>query len=305
MTSPEKLCWPSDERTGTETRRHRRDGRRARRALPARRGGDARRPATQPARRTSSKPASRSSRRLRARRSRKRRGGSMPTALVGVYHWQSPETGATFVRFAFGGDAHAARAGTGRSTRASCARCGCPTTSIAAHAQQHRSPLVLRCVDDYRAGRRLAARPDREPLMARRERGGRRHVGRRRLVGRGVAAEAAGLRRRRRLHEELGRRRHRRVLHVARGPGRRRGGRRRHRHRPRGGELRRRVPRARVRAFPARVRGGPHAQPRRAVQQRDQVPRVPRSRARARRRPDRDRPLRARAARWHRRASTC
>ena len=66
----------------------------------------------------------------------------------------------------------------------------------------------------------------------------------------------------------------------------------------------RRVPRARVRAFPARVRGRPHAEPRRAVQQRDQVPRVPRPRARARRRPHRDRPLRARAPR-RRTASSC
>ena len=32
-----------------------------------------------------------------------------------------------------------------------------------------------------------------------------------------------------------------------------------------------RIPRARVRAFPARVRGGAHAESRRAVQQRDQV----------------------------------
>ena len=122
----------------------------------------------------------------------------------------------------------------------------------------------------------------------------RRHVGRRRLVGRRVAAEAAGLRRRRPLHEELGGRRHRRILHVARGSGRRGGGRRRDRHRARGGQLRRRVSRARVRAFPARVRGGPHAESRRAVQQRDQVPRVPRPRA-ARSAPTASRPATTRA----------
>ncbi len=27
-----------------------------------------------------------------------------PTALVGIYRWQAPETGATFIRFAFAGD---------------------------------------------------------------------------------------------------------------------------------------------------------------------------------------------------------
>ena len=54
-----------------------------------------------------------------------------------------------------------------------------------------------------------------------------------------------------------------------------------------------RVPRAGVRAFPARIRRRTHAEPGRALQQRDQVPRVPRSCARHGRRPHRDRPLRA------------
>ena len=33
-----------------------------------------------------------------------------PTALVGIYRWQAPETGATFIRFAFAADVVAPRA---------------------------------------------------------------------------------------------------------------------------------------------------------------------------------------------------
>ncbi len=109
-------------------------------------------------------------------------------------------------------------------------------------------------------------------------------------------AEAAGLRRRRRVHEELGGRRHRGILHVARRPGRRGGGRRRAGHRDRGGQLRHGIPRPRVRALPARVPRRTHAESGRAVQQRDQVQRVSRPCARAGRRPYRDRPLCAPAA---------
>ena len=57
------------------------------------------------------------------------------------------------------------------------------------------------------------------------------------------------------------------------------------------GELRRRVPRARIRAFPARIRRRPHAESGRAVQPRDQIRRLPRLHAAARRRADRHRPL--------------
>ena len=67
------------------------------------------------------------------------------------------------------------------------------------------------------------------------------------------------------------------------------------------GELRGRVSRARVRVLSRGVSRRPHAEPRRAVQSRDQVRRLLRLRATARRRVGRDRPLRARRAR--RRAS--
>ena len=76
-----------------------------------------------------------------------------PTALVGIYRWQAPETGATFLRFAFAGEivAHEAdRALDDGILRA----LWLPTTSWSCASAMHRSPLVLRCVDDYRAGAR-------------------------------------------------------------------------------------------------------------------------------------------------------
>ena len=176
-----------------------------------------------------------------------------PTALVGIYRWQAPATGATFIRFAFAATS-SRTSRTARSTRASCARCGSPTTtwSRAAPRTGARSCCAASTTTAPGCGVRSISSRSCDGAQGPRD---RRHVGRRRLVGRRVAAEAAGLRRRRPVHEELGGRRHRRILHVARGSGRRGVGRRRDRHRARGGQLRRRVSRARVRAFPARIRG--------------------------------------------------
>jgi 8-oxo-dGTP pyrophosphatase MutT (NUDIX family) len=77
-----------------------------------------------------------------------------PTALVGIYRWASPDTGITFIRFAFAADvlAHEPERpldeGIVRALWLSHAE-------IVAQRERHRSPLVLRCVDDFRAGRRL------------------------------------------------------------------------------------------------------------------------------------------------------
>lgn len=76
-----------------------------------------------------------------------------PTALVGVYQWQSTESGETFVRFTFAATAREhepARPLDAGIVRALWLSYG----DIAARIEQHRSPLVLRSVDDYRAGRR-------------------------------------------------------------------------------------------------------------------------------------------------------
>jgi 8-oxo-dGTP pyrophosphatase MutT (NUDIX family) len=75
-----------------------------------------------------------------------------PTALVGVYHWQSPHRD-TFVRFTF-----AAQAQTYEPSRAldvGIVRIHwLAYDDIAARQPLLRSPFVLRSLDDYRAGRR-------------------------------------------------------------------------------------------------------------------------------------------------------
>ena len=74
-------------------------------------------------------------------------------ALVGVYRWEAPESGAAFVRFSFAGAAQAhdpARPLDRGIVRA----LWLTYEEIAARRAIHRSPLVLRCLDDYRAGTR-------------------------------------------------------------------------------------------------------------------------------------------------------
>jgi len=76
-----------------------------------------------------------------------------PTALVGIYRWQAPETGAAFLRFAFAGEVVGHDAG--RALDDGIVRALWLTyDDLVGHRAMHRSPLVLRCVDDYRAGTR-------------------------------------------------------------------------------------------------------------------------------------------------------
>jgi 8-oxo-dGTP pyrophosphatase MutT (NUDIX family) len=77
-----------------------------------------------------------------------------PESLVGIYRWVYTPAEATFLRFAFAGTLGALDAsraldkeivGTHWLSR----------EDLAARAGMHRSPLVMRCVDDYLAGRRF------------------------------------------------------------------------------------------------------------------------------------------------------
>lgn len=78
-----------------------------------------------------------------------------PTALVGIYRWQAPDTGATFIRFAFAGDV--VEHDVTRVLDVGILRAlWLPYDELLARRAMHRSPLVLRCVDDYRAGSRRA-----------------------------------------------------------------------------------------------------------------------------------------------------
>jgi 8-oxo-dGTP pyrophosphatase MutT (NUDIX family) len=77
----------------------------------------------------------------------------LPSALVGIYRWEAPDNGATFVRFAYA--AVPLQAVPGRVLDEGIVNAlWLPYDEILARRDEHRSPLVLRCIDDYRAGRR-------------------------------------------------------------------------------------------------------------------------------------------------------
>jgi 8-oxo-dGTP pyrophosphatase MutT (NUDIX family) len=77
----------------------------------------------------------------------------LPEAMVGVYLWRSPDNGRTFLRFAFCGtvDDHRPEqpldAGIQRAV-------WLRHDQLLAQASRLRSPLVLRCLDDYLLGTR-------------------------------------------------------------------------------------------------------------------------------------------------------
>ncbi len=76
-----------------------------------------------------------------------------PEALVGVYRWSVPRTGVTYVRFAFTG--RLGRHDAKRTLDAGIVRAIWQTPDeIRAGRERHRSPLVVRCMEDYLAGRR-------------------------------------------------------------------------------------------------------------------------------------------------------
>ena len=75
------------------------------------------------------------------------------TALIGIYRWEAPDSRATFIRFAFAADAK--KHDVARALDVGIVRAVWMTyDELVACKDAHRSPLVLRCVDDYRAGRR-------------------------------------------------------------------------------------------------------------------------------------------------------
>lgn len=77
-----------------------------------------------------------------------------PTALIGIYQWTRPDGEVTYLRFSFAGEVGEVIAG--RALDAGIVRALWLTRDeIAACRARHRSPLVLQCVDDYLAGRRM------------------------------------------------------------------------------------------------------------------------------------------------------
>ena len=76
-----------------------------------------------------------------------------PTALVGVYRWKNTPTGITYLRVCFAGVCHDEEVG--RPLDEGIVQAvWLSRDELAALGSRLRSPLVLRCVDDYLAGRR-------------------------------------------------------------------------------------------------------------------------------------------------------
>jgi len=78
----------------------------------------------------------------------------VPEALLGVYRWRHPD-GRTYMRFAFIGSV------TGFDPEAELdagilRAVWMTPEEIRASAARHRSPLLLRCIEDYRSGRRCS-----------------------------------------------------------------------------------------------------------------------------------------------------
>jgi len=78
-----------------------------------------------------------------------------PRSLVGIYLWRNPASGREILRFAFSGAVtdHDARQ---RLDRGIIATHWLTRDELEARQERLRSPLVLRCVHDYQAGRRQA-----------------------------------------------------------------------------------------------------------------------------------------------------
>jgi 8-oxo-dGTP pyrophosphatase MutT (NUDIX family) len=77
-----------------------------------------------------------------------------PQALVGVYLWSKPETDRSFLRFAFCGtvDQHDAAQPLDHGIQRAL---WLTREHLLAQTPRLRSPMVMRCVDDYLKGRRL------------------------------------------------------------------------------------------------------------------------------------------------------
>ena len=77
-----------------------------------------------------------------------------PTELIGVYRWRHPEKPITYLRFAFAGDL--VQFDENRSLDKGIVRTlWLSRDELAQSVGRHRSPQVLRCVEDYTNGTRL------------------------------------------------------------------------------------------------------------------------------------------------------
>ena len=75
-----------------------------------------------------------------------------PTHLVGIYSWRHPTKDLTYLRFAFGGELRGWEAGRKLDDGIVAAR-WLTRDEVEATQARHRSPLVLRCIEDMLAGK--------------------------------------------------------------------------------------------------------------------------------------------------------
>ena len=76
-----------------------------------------------------------------------------PQFLVGVYHWRNEARDITYLRFAFVGEitGHEAQR---KLDQGIVAAHWLTLDEIRALEARHRSPMIMRCIDDWRAGKR-------------------------------------------------------------------------------------------------------------------------------------------------------
>lgn len=76
-----------------------------------------------------------------------------PQFIVGIYRWHAPEANTTYLRFAFCGEITGHEPNRALDTGILQAVWLTPD-EIRANQTRHRSPLILRCMEDYIAGKR-------------------------------------------------------------------------------------------------------------------------------------------------------
>lgn len=75
-----------------------------------------------------------------------------PTHLIGVYNWKHPGKDVTYLRFAFGGELRGFEAARELDEGIVAAR-WLTLDEVKATQARHRSPLILRCIEDQMAGK--------------------------------------------------------------------------------------------------------------------------------------------------------
>jgi 8-oxo-dGTP pyrophosphatase MutT (NUDIX family) len=76
-----------------------------------------------------------------------------PTHLVGIYNWKHPDKDITYLRFAFAGELRGYEAERKLDAGIVAAR-WLSLDEVRATQVRHRSPLILRCIEDLVAGKR-------------------------------------------------------------------------------------------------------------------------------------------------------